>query len=191
MLVHNFLILVALFSPILSSDPNCEELVVSLEDRNLISGKWIFYAGTSDNEDFLDEFKSVSSSWIELSLLQNSENFTMTWSDKIEGNCSFDNVTSTFSNSSSNVQAHYITSEEIHAETYLKTCPDCLLLIDKMAVQVSDLKTLEGRVFALFTRSGRLDDTHLDVFKKQAACLKFTGDLHFGDTTDLCQEENP
>ncbi|XP_061624015.1 uncharacterized protein LOC133475329 isoform X2 [Phyllopteryx taeniolatus] len=155
-----------------------------------ISGKWIFCVGTSDNQDYLDELETVSSSWIELSPVPDSENFTMTWTDRIAGNCSFDNVTSAFPSSSANVQSHYSTAEEIHAERYLKTCPDCLLLIDNMILKIPHSKPLKGRFFVLFTRSGRLDDAQLEVFKKQAACLKFSRDLHFGNGTDLCPEEN-
>ena len=32
-------------------------------------------------------------------------------------------------------------------------------------------------------KSGELDSSDLDVFKKQAACLNFSPDFHFGDST--------
>ncbi|XP_077417831.1 uncharacterized protein LOC144049079 [Vanacampus margaritifer] len=189
MFAHYFLGLLALSYLTASSDLSCEELVSPLDDRNLISGKWIFNVGTSDNKDFLDELKTIVSSWIELSPVPNSDNFTMIWRDKIDDKCTSDNVTSTFPNTSGNVQSHYSTSEEIHSETYLKTCPDCLLLIDTMILKMPNLRHLKGRFFALLTKSGTLDDAQLEVFKKQAACLKFTRDLHFGNGTDLCPEE--
>ncbi|XP_077376662.1 uncharacterized protein LOC144018429 [Festucalex cinctus] len=187
MFVHFCFGLLALASLTASSDPSCEELVVPLDDRNQISGKWIFYVGTSDTKEFLDELKTVSSSWIDLSPVPHSDNFTMSWRDKIEGKCSFGNVTATFPSSSANVQSHFSTSDRTYAETYLKTCPDCLLLINNMVSKTPDLK---GRYLYLFTKSETLDDAHLEVFKKQAACLNFTRDLHFGNGTNLCPEGN-
>ncbi|XP_077376663.1 uncharacterized protein LOC144018430 [Festucalex cinctus] len=189
MFAHYCLGLLALSYLTASSDLSCEELVTHLDDRNLVSGKWIFNVGTSDNKDFLDELKTITSSWIELSPVPNSDNVTMIWRDKIDGKCTSDNVTSTYQSSSTNVQSHYSTPEEIHSETYLKTCPDCLLLIDTMILKMPDMRPLKGRFFALLTKSGTLDDSQLEVFKKQAACLKFTRDLHFGNGTDLCPEE--
>lgn len=47
-----------------------------------IYGKWIFHAGTSDNEELLKELRTLNSSWIELSPIPDSEDMTLRWGDK-------------------------------------------------------------------------------------------------------------
>lgn len=48
-----------------------------------ISGKWIFHAGTSDNEKSMKDLKTMESSWIELSPLPESDDMTLSWGDKV------------------------------------------------------------------------------------------------------------
>ncbi|XP_054630147.1 uncharacterized protein LOC129180098 isoform X2 [Dunckerocampus dactyliophorus] len=172
MFVHFCLGLLALSSVAVASDPTCEELVVPLQDRNLVTGKWTYHVGTAD---FLDDLKSVTSSVIELTLIPNSNDFTLRWRDKIDGTCYYQSVTST--SVILNVDGHE------HGGKFLKTCPDCLLWIDDTVVRTPDGEPQRNRHLFLFTKSGTLDAAHLKAVKKQAACLNFTQDLHFGNST--------
>ncbi|XP_061673222.1 uncharacterized protein LOC133499329 [Syngnathoides biaculeatus] len=114
----------------------------------------------------------------------NSDNVTLTWGDKIAGKCTYEINTSTYStNSSAAVEFHYSSWNETHHERYMKTCPDCLLLFENVTTKGPDSKPIQGRFFIILTKSGRLDDAHLEVFKKQAACLDFKEELHFGERT--------
>ncbi|XP_061841802.1 uncharacterized protein [Nerophis lumbriciformis] len=182
--------LVAVASLTAASDPTCEELVVSLEDRNLVSGKWIFYAGTSDNQDFLNELEKGINLWVHFSLSHpDSDNIPVRWGHKEVGKCTYENLTSTYSRGVATVETQYSLNAEEHSEKYLKSCPDCLLLVDHMTVKLPNLRSpMKGRLLLLLTRTGTLDDAQLEVFKKQAACLNFTKKLHFADNTELCPE---
>ncbi|KAM9822052.1 uncharacterized protein ACBT44_007383 [Syngnathus typhle] len=190
MIAHYCFALLALTSLAASSDPSCEELVVPLTDRTQIPGKWIYNIGTSDTEHYLDELNKTTSYWMEVSPVPDTDNYTVTWSEKINGNCTFDNGTSVYPSSSDTVEAHFSDAKEIHVERYLKTCPDCLLLVDNMVLKIPNSMPLSGRFLYLLTKSGKVTDDQVEIFKKQAACLKFTKELHFGNGTDLCPEEN-
>lgn len=182
------LALLALFSLTAASDPGCEELLKPLEDRNKVSGKWIFHAGTSDNEKLLEELRTINSSWIELSPIPDSDDMTLRWGDKMDGKCHTGGVNTTFSENSTIVTFHFNSSDHEHVGKYLVSCPDCILWTDT-SVTVGKAGSREGRNLYLFTKSGKLDDSDLEVFKKQAACLNFPSEFHFGDNKDLCPDE--
>ncbi|XP_071338834.1 uncharacterized protein [Trachinotus anak] len=190
MSVQFCLALLALCSLTAASDPGCEELIKPLEDRSGLSGKWIFLAGTSDNEDFLKDLKKINSSWIELSPIPDSDDMTLRWADKFEGKCNYGSVNCTFSANSTKVTFYFNSSTHEHVGKHLMTCPECILWTDN-SVMVENGETRKGRNLYLFTKSGKLDAAHLDVVKKQAACLNFPAEFHFGEgeDTDLCPDE--
>lgn len=190
MSVQLCLALLALSSLTAASDsPDCEKLLQPLEDRSQISGKWIFHAGTSDNSELLKELKTVNNSWIELSPIADSDDFTLHWGDKrLDGNCDYGTVNSSFSVNSTKVTFHFNSSTHEHVGKHLKTCPDCILWIDTSVMETASKETIKGRNLYLFTKSGTLDASDLEVFKKQAECLNFPSDFHFGEGTDLCSE---
>ncbi|XP_029998637.1 uncharacterized protein LOC115425317 [Sphaeramia orbicularis] len=188
MLFQFGLALLALSSLTTASDPGCEELLKPLEDRSRISGKWIFYVGTSDNEDFRKELKTIKSSWMEITPIPDSDDMNLHWGDKMSGKCYYIDVNSTFSGNSTKVTFYFNTSEHEHVGKHLTTCPDCILWTDN-SVSVTNGETKKGRNLYLFTKSGKLDPFDLEVFKKQASCLNFPSEFHFGHSTDLCPDE--
>ncbi|TKS78830.1 hypothetical protein D9C73_012343 [Collichthys lucidus] len=175
-----------------SDSPDCAELLKPLEDRSKVAGKWIFYVGTSDNKEALKELKTINSSWIELSPIPDSDDMTLRWRDKMmDGKCHYGGVNSTFSENSTRVTFHFNSSKHEHVGKHLVTCPDCILWTD-LQTSVCDGKEEEARKsrnLYLFTKSGTLDDSHLEDFKKQAACLNFPPDFFFPQTTDLCPDD--
>jgi len=183
------LALLALSSLTAASDPDCEELLKPLEDHTQIAGKWIFHVGTSSHEECLSELKTVSSSWIELSPIPGSDDMTLRWADKMNGKCFPGSVNSTFSGNTTTVTFSFNSTNREHVGKNLKTCPDCFLWSDTSVSFDTNGETKKGRNLYLFTKSGKLDDAHLEVYKKQAACLNFPADFHFGEITDLCPDE--
>ncbi|XP_078141494.1 uncharacterized protein LOC144539632 [Centroberyx gerrardi] len=171
-----------------SSEPNCEELVKPLQDRSPIFGKWIFHAGTSDNEEFLKGLKTIKNSWIHLAAINNSDAMNLRWGDKIDGKCIEAEVNSTFAGNSTMVTFNFNGSSSDHVGKYLETCPDCILWTDKSET-VTNGETKKGRNLFLFTKTGKVEASQLEVFKKQAACLNFPSEFHFGEDTDLCPDE--
>ncbi|XP_019956439.2 uncharacterized protein [Paralichthys olivaceus] len=188
MSAHFCLALLALCSLTAASDPDCAELLKPLEEQSQVFGKWIFHVGTSDNEEFLKKLKFVKSSWMELSPIADSDNMTMRYGDKAYEKCISGEVNTTFSGNSSKVTFNFNSTTHEHVGKNLKTCTGCVLWIDKR-VSTEKGETKHGRNLFLFTKSGKLDDADLDVFKKQAACLNFPAEFHFGEATDLCPDE--
>ncbi|XP_076586233.1 uncharacterized protein LOC143320456 [Chaetodon auriga] len=182
------LALLALSSLTAASDPDCDELLKPLEDRNRVYGKWIFHAGTSDNAELLKELKTISSSWIDISPMSGSDDYTLRWGDKMGGKCHHGSVNSSFTGNSTKVTFHFNSTTHEHVGKHLKSCSDCILWIDSSVTQGTNGETREGRNLYLFTRTGEMDASNLEVFKKQAGCLKFESELHFRETTDLCPD---
>jgi len=183
------LALLALSSLTAASDPDCEELIKPLEGRSQAAGKWIFHVGTSSQEDALRELKTVSSSWIEFAPIPGSDDMALRWGDKMNGKCDIGGVNATVSENSTSVTFSYNDTHHEHVGNHLKTCPDCLLWSDTSVSFGTSGEKIKGRNLYLFTKSGKLDDAQLEVFKKQAACLNFAADFHFGQITDLCADE--
>ncbi|XP_034450645.1 uncharacterized protein LOC117767279 [Hippoglossus hippoglossus] len=188
MSAHLCLALLALCSLTTASDPECAELLKPLEERGQVSGKWIFHVGTSDNEESLKGLKDFNSSRIELSPIPDSDNMTLRWMDRVNGKCIHGDVTGTFLRNDSEVTFHFNIHTHEHVGKHLKTCAGCILWTDTIVWRENG-ETKQGRHLFLFTKSGKLDDADLDVFKKQAACLNLRAEFHFGETTDLCPEE--
>ncbi|XP_051277307.1 uncharacterized protein LOC127375465 isoform X3 [Dicentrarchus labrax] len=189
MVVQFCLALLAFSSLTAAADPECEELVKPLEERSQISGKWIFHVGTSDNKDFLKEFKTITSSWIELSPIPDSEDMTLRWADKMmDGKCHLGSTNCTFTGNSTKATFHFNSTTYENVGRHLVTCPDCLLWTDDSVMKGKNGDTKKGRNLYLLTKSGTLDASHLEHFKKQAACLNFPPEFHFGENKDLCPD---
>lgn len=187
MSVQFCLALLALSSLTAASDPDCEELLKTLEDRSKLHGKWIYYAGVAASEGTM-YLKSIKSSWIELTPIPDSDDMTLRYGDKIDGKCVLGSVNATFSGNSTAVTFFYNSTSSEHVGKHLVTCPDCILWTDN-SIMVAGGETKRDRNLYLFTKSGTLDASHLEVFKKQAECLNFPTDFHFGGNKDLCPDE--
>ncbi|KAL6114334.1 uncharacterized protein ACO6RY_05123 [Pungitius sinensis] len=186
MSVQCCLALLALSVVTAASDPGCEELLKTQSDRSKVSGKWIFYAGTSDNPKLLKELRTLISSWIEISPIPDSEDMVFRWGDKLDGKCYHGGINFTIAENVTTVKFNSNNSSNEHVGRHLVTCPDCILWTD---TKVSTVEGRNGRNLHLFTKTGKLDLPDLEVFKKQAACLNFPPEFHFGETTDLCPYE--
>ncbi|XP_012716802.2 uncharacterized protein LOC105925476 [Fundulus heteroclitus] len=181
-------VLLALSSLAAASDPGCDELIKPLEDRSKIYGKWVLHAGASDSEQNLKAKKIVNSSWVKLSAIPNSDEFTMHYIDKIEGKCVCGTVESSTTGNASKVIFHYNSTTYEHIGRFLETCADCALWTDDAVAEVNG-EARKSRNLYIFTKTGKLDPADLEVFKKQAKCLNLLPDFYYLETTDLCPEE--
>uniref|UniRef100_G3P718 Apolipoprotein M n=1 Tax=Gasterosteus aculeatus aculeatus TaxID=481459 RepID=G3P718_GASAC len=168
MWVQCCLALLALSFVTASSDPGCQELLKPQEDRSKIYGKWIFHAGTSDNEELLKELRTLN-------------NMTLRWGDKKDGKCHGGGIHFTFAENITTVTFHLNASDHEHVGKHLVTCADCILWTD---TKVSTGDGRNGRNIYIFTKTGKLDLPDMEVFKKQAACLNFPPEFHFGESTE-------
>ncbi|XP_017269215.1 uncharacterized protein LOC108234508 [Kryptolebias marmoratus] len=171
-----------------ASDPGCDELIKPLKDRNKVYGKWIFNMMTSDSEEYLKAMKVVNSSRSEISPIPGSDEFDMRYVDKIDGKCIPGTVNSSTSGDAIKVVFHFNNTSYEHVGRYLETCSDCVLWTDETVVEVDGVARKSKNLF-LLTKTGKLDASDLEVFKKQAKCLNFLPDFYFPDTTDLCPDE--
>ncbi|XP_061842522.1 uncharacterized protein [Nerophis lumbriciformis] len=185
MFLHLGFGLLALCRLTAASDPACLDLLEPVEDINLVSGKWTLHVITSDNQAYMDVLKAVTSSWIDLSPLPNSDTFTMRWANRINGTCYIQSTTS--SSSEEEFTLNFYGQE--HKGRFLKMCPDCLFWFDTNMARMNGGELVKKTNIFLLTKSGRLDHAHLEVFKKKATCLNLSRDLHFGDLTEPCAEE--
>uniref|UniRef100_A0A665TR58 Apolipoprotein M n=1 Tax=Echeneis naucrates TaxID=173247 RepID=A0A665TR58_ECHNA len=186
MSVQLCLALLALSALTAASDPDCEELIKPVVDRSGLYGRWIFYTGTTSNEDLLKGLQAINSSWLELSPIPDSADITLRWGDKIGGKCHYGETNGTVAElTKMTFNINNSTSE--HVGKHLVTCPECLLWIDD-SITTENGETKNAKNLYLFTKSGNLDDAHLEVFKKQVTCLNFQSEFH-RTTTDLCPYE--
>ncbi|KAM9743111.1 uncharacterized protein ACNS7B_010728 [Menidia menidia] len=187
MFVHLCLALLALSSLSAASEPDCDEHIKPLEDQSKIYGKWIFQILASDNEQLLKEIKISNSSWSTVFSTPESNDISMTYADRIDGKCVYGNASSTPSGNLTKLTFLFNSTSYEHFGRYLETCPDCVLWMDEAVSEANGEQTKTKGLY-LFTKTGKLDDSQLEVFKKQAECLNIKLDFYFPDTTDLCPE---
>ncbi|KAM6930324.1 uncharacterized protein FYW49_002340 [Xenentodon cancila] len=188
MSVQLCLALLALSSLTAESHHDCSELIKPVEDRSKVYGKWIYHVGASESEFKLKELTKVNSSCIEISPLPGGEEIRLHYGDRFDGKCLYGTVNSTTAGNSTKLTFSSNTSTYETIGSHLVTCPDCLLWSDETVSEVNG-ETKRSKNLILFTKTGKLDAAHLEVFKKQAECLHLLSDFHFPETTNLCPEE--
>ncbi|KAM9392069.1 uncharacterized protein KZ484_003588 [Pholidichthys leucotaenia] len=182
------LTLLALSTLSAASEPSCEELIKPLKDQSKAHGKWIYYVGASDNEEQLKELKTIHSCWLEISPIPDSDALCLHYADKLNGTCIYGTINATFSGDHIHATFHFNNATMESVGKHLETCPDCLLWSDDHVTTDSG-KTRKSKNLYLFTKSGALDASQLEIFKKQAECLNLLSDFHFTNTADLCPKE--
>ncbi|KAF0033770.1 hypothetical protein F2P81_013836 [Scophthalmus maximus] len=99
-----------------------------------------------------------------------------------DGKCYYGSVNSTLAGNATRVTYSYNFSGHEHVGKNLMTCAECLLWTDNSEAAENG-ETRHSRNLYIFTKSGQLDDSDLEVFRKQAACLNFPAEFHFGKLT--------
>uniref|UniRef100_UPI0037E99762 uncharacterized protein n=1 Tax=Semicossyphus pulcher TaxID=241346 RepID=UPI0037E99762 len=190
MSVQFCLALLALSSLTAADDSGCNELIKPLQDRSRLSGQWIFVAGTSNDKEVLEELKISTSIWMELSLYPDRDDVNIHVAENVTEECIYGKVNLTFSGNSTMISHNNSSTDGPKHWKHLATCPDCALWTDDSVSPGRNKETrAKARILFLFTRSGTLDAAQLEVFKKQAACLNFLSEFHFGELKDLCPDK--
>ncbi|XP_012716814.3 uncharacterized protein LOC105925488 isoform X1 [Fundulus heteroclitus] len=171
-----------------ASEPDCKELVrpLVLDSHSPIYGKWILHVGSWDKHDLKTDLLSVHSSWVELSPTSDSGVISLYWADRLsEEKCLQGTANITISGITSHTAFIINGHTSYHDGKYYGTCSDCLLSEDTTLLPDGKSK---GRYLFLFTRTGALEPSELETFKKQAECLGFLPEHHFV-STDLCPDD--
>ncbi|KAK5871355.1 hypothetical protein PBY51_004240 [Eleginops maclovinus] len=170
-----------------ASELDCKELVkpLVLDSHSPIYGKWVLHVGTWDQPGLKSDLVSVNSSWLDLSASSDSGVMTIYWSDRLEEKCLQGIANATVSGMTSHTTFNINGHTSYHDGKYYETCSDCLLSEDTTLLPDGKSK---GRYLFLFTRTGALESSELETFKKQAECLQFLPEYYFGGT-DLCPDE--
>ncbi|XP_037536404.1 uncharacterized protein LOC119413426 [Nematolebias whitei] len=179
--------LLAFTSLSVASEPDCKELVkpLLLDSHSPIYGKWVLHVGSWDKPGLKSDLLSVNSSWVELSPSSDSGVITIYWADRLKDDkCLHGPANATISGTTSHTTFIINGHTSYHDGKYYETCSDCLLSEDTTLLPDGKSK---GRYLFLFTRTGSLEPSELDTFKKQAECLKFLPEYHFG-STHLCPD---
>ncbi|XP_026176538.1 uncharacterized protein LOC113138387 [Mastacembelus armatus] len=178
--------LLALASLGAASEPDCKELVkpLVLDSHSPIYGKWVLHVGSWDESGLKNDLVLVSSSWVELTASSDSGVITLYWADRLNNTCLQGLANATVSGITSHTTFNINGHTSYHDGKFYETCSDCLLSEDTTLLPDGESK---GRYLFLFTRTGNLEPSELETFKKQAACLKFPPEYHFVGT-DLCPD---
>uniref|UniRef100_G3P723 Apolipoprotein M n=1 Tax=Gasterosteus aculeatus aculeatus TaxID=481459 RepID=G3P723_GASAC len=186
-LVTALLALLALTSLGAASELDCKELVkpLVLDSHSPIYGKWVLHVGSWDKPGLKSDLVTVNGSWVDLSPSSDSGVISIYWSDRLNGNRCLQGlanatITGMTSHTTFNINGH----TSYHDGKYYETCADCLLSEDTTLLPDGKSK---GRYLYLFTRTGTLEPSELETFKKQAECLNFLPEYHFGGT-ELCPD---
>ncbi|XP_040898473.1 uncharacterized protein LOC121184710 [Toxotes jaculatrix] len=180
--------LLALTSLGAASELDCKELVkpLVLDSHSPIYGKWVLHVGSWDQPDLRTDLATVNSSWVELSASSDSDVITIYWADRLnDDKCLQGEANGTISGMTSHTTFIINGHTSYHDGKYYETCADCLLSEDTTLLPDGKSK---GRYLFLFTRTGSLEPSELETFKKQAECLKFLPEYLFLGT-DLCPDD--
>ncbi|XP_072289656.1 saxitoxin and tetrodotoxin-binding protein 1-like [Eucyclogobius newberryi] len=172
-----------------TAEPECKNLVkpLVLDSHSPIYGRWVLSVASWDKDELKDDLFSVKASLVELSAHPDNEHLTVFWADRMrkDDTCLQGLTNATISGMTAHTTFNINGHTSYHDGKYYETCADCLLSEDTTLLPDGNSK---GRYLFLFTRTGKLEPSELETFKKQAACLKFPPEYYFG-TDELCPDE--
>uniref|UniRef100_A0A3Q1I966 Apolipoprotein M n=1 Tax=Anabas testudineus TaxID=64144 RepID=A0A3Q1I966_ANATE len=198
-----FSVLVLVLGLFLSSSAltpdECQPLVnpLSLADRSMMSGRFIFIAGYVNHELYRTMIKKTDSCWFTISPSpSNPDQIIFTQKNRVNGTCisSTTNVTidgNTVKGSFANVSVVF---------HMLPSCDGCLLLsitstatnIHPQLLQLMNVNRVEEEIsgHTLYLLETKVKDSDLEHFKQQASCLGFSGepDFHYDPKKEICRE---
>ncbi|XP_008420465.1 uncharacterized protein LOC103472539 [Poecilia reticulata] len=185
------------------SPEECQPLVapVSLADPSVIYGKVNFLAGYTDHDFHGDMLKLTESSWVNITKSPKGNNeIVMIQGSNINGTC-------LKNTQSMNIEGNTITSSILNmtSESHvLPSCDGCLVLMInsttknvKILIQLFKLSAsntqeeISARSLYFLGRGSAMAESDMELFKKQASCLGFSGEPNFLHKPEksFCKEE--
>ncbi|XP_020351756.1 uncharacterized protein LOC109900515 isoform X3 [Oncorhynchus kisutch] len=184
MLVLCVISVLSLLSVGLAAPLSCEDLLrpLKMNSTNHILGKWIFIAESTEVPGGREyAAKEWITGWLQISPGLQNNTVKELQMINIGGKCISMTSEMTMEN---NMENNTFTSTEPlpYSLTYLNTCPDCLLVQQKLPL-VSKYSTLY-----IFSKRKELTSAELEVFKKQVDCLNLPPAVFTNPQKDSCPD---
>ncbi|XP_020513362.1 uncharacterized protein [Labrus bergylta] len=198
-----FLVVGLFLSSSAQTPEECKPLVtpLSMADPSVMYGRMNFLVGYVDNGILNDILKLTESSWVNISMSTSSPNdLVMAQHNKMNGTCIRSNVTANIEGDTAKVEM----AKVISTFQSLPTCDGCKVfsinttsmninnLLQKMNFSSpTDKPEFNAHALYLMARGTTLEESDLEVFKKQASCLGFTRepDFHYNPENEFCKED--
>uniref|UniRef100_A0A3Q3H269 Apolipoprotein M n=1 Tax=Labrus bergylta TaxID=56723 RepID=A0A3Q3H269_9LABR len=195
-----FLVVGLFLSSSAQTPEECKPLVtpLSMADPSVIYGRMNLIMGYVDNGIFNDILKATESSWVNMSMSTSSPNdLVMAQLYKMNGTCIRSNLTL-------NIEGDTAKSQSNFTFQLMPNCDGCMVTtvnstfmninnsLQKMNFSSpTDKPEINARALYLFARGMTLEESDLEVFKKQASCLGFTRepDFHYNPENEFCKED--
>ncbi|KAL2077726.1 hypothetical protein ACEWY4_027230 [Coilia grayii] len=170
------------------ADSDCEQFDKPLDIKDLtpFMGKWWFLTGFCEHELFGNILKITNSSWVTLAPTDQAGSILMSQGNMYNGKCEFVMINMTLKDNFLHVNPMF-EGEEVTAKTkILPSDPHYLVLNLIYEVAGVTIKSLY-----LLGRSGRVSDTALRAFQKQAECMGYSGPAQYtyDGVTELCDQD--
>nr|XP_023830233.1 uncharacterized protein LOC111954604 [Salvelinus alpinus] len=180
MLVLCVISVLSLLSVGLAAPLSCEDLLRPLEinSMNHIWGKWISIAESTEVPGGREyAAKEWITGWLQISPGLQNNTVKELQTINIGGKCMSMTSEMTMENNT-----FTSTGPLTFSQTYLNTCPDCLLVQLKLSL-VSNYSTLY-----IFSKRKELTSAELEVFKKQVDCLNLPPAVFTNPQKDSCPD---
>lgn len=142
-------------------------------------GKWFYIGGTSDLPGSRSLGHLLTSAWIEIRPISQSNILELTQAHKIYGQCSTLKYNVTFENNELVIENPFYLKE-----IYLPTeCNDCLVAYETVESGRDSFTSL-----LLFSKSRTVSQIALEMLAKQAECLKMSSLLMVSSENEICPE---
>ncbi|XP_060915733.1 uncharacterized protein LOC132991122 [Labrus mixtus] len=197
-----FLVVGLFLSSSAQTPKECKPLVtpLSMADLSVLCGRMNVLVGYVDNGIFNEMLKTTESAWLNISMSTSSPNdLVMAQHNKINGTC----MRSNFTMNIEGVTAKSQMGKVSFTFQSLPTCDGCMVsTVNSTSMNINNLPQkmnfssptdkpeINARALYLFARGATVEESDLEVFKKQASCLGFTGepDFHYNPENEFCKE---
>lgn len=160
---------------------NCETLLkpIAISHSEML-GKWLYIGGTSDLPGSRSLVHLLTSAWIDSRPTSQSNVLELIQAQRITGQCSTLKYNVTFENNTLVIEQPFYLKE-----VYLPTeCADCLAIYETVTSGSDSFTSL-----LLFSKSRTVAPSAVEMFKKQAECLKMPSLLMVSPDDEMCPED--
>ncbi|KAM4604169.1 uncharacterized protein ACJ7VT_018753 isoform 2-T2 [Polymixia lowei] len=159
---------------------SCESLVqptqISIEE---MLGRWLYIGGSSDLPGSRSLGYLLTSAWLDVTPTTQSNVLNLLQTQRLYGQCSSLIYNVTFENSTMLIEHPFYLKE-----VYLKSdCPDCLVVYEEI---ISDKDTFTSLM--LFSKRKSVQPPVLELFKRQAECLKMPSPIMIDTNYEICPD---